>query len=200
MGMLSDLIANIRDSKRRISQGRCDGKEGLRRKIMEACVLSSELKAKYVSKFLLKKLCKAVRAMKKYLNVLVWVHFHRMSDQLMEEFKRNKVEVYQYDGRQNAASKIAILEKFDSEEPGVRVLVAGINSMQAGITLRHVEKVFFTENYFSAIGIDQAVARTRRIGVNTDTVYTFLEVEGTFDGYINAIVDRKAALIEKTMR
>ena len=186
---LSKLIEEIKEDKRRAARG--SAKEDIRIKIMEACVLSSKLKAKYVSLYLEGRISG---------NVLVWVHFHKMSDDLVETFRKQNVEVYQYDGRKSAAEKTEILRAFDSPREGNRVLVAGINAMQAGVTLRNVQSVFFTENYFSAVGIQQAVARTRRIGVLSDTSYTFLEVKGTFDKYISNIVERKSDVIQKTMR
>ena len=132
---------------------------------MEACVLSSKLKAKYVSLYLEGRISG---------NVLVWVHFHKMSDDLVETFRKQNVEVYQYDGKVCAAEKTGDTTRFRQSPRGKPRTVAGINAMQAGVTLRNVQSVFFTENYFSAVGIQQAVARTRR-GQSSPTSYTFLK-------------------------
>jgi SNF2 family DNA or RNA helicase len=124
---------------------------------------------------------------------LVFCHWHREMDLVLDAVSGLNVPVMKIDGKTPGPERQAVCDAFNAHE-GQVVLVLQINCACTGLNLQGATSVIFTSFDWQATNETQAIARAHRIGQTNRVTVHRITAKNSIDHYVSNTQQRKLGI------
>lgn len=130
------------------------------------------------------------------IDKLVVMAHHRAAIRIVcDHLTKHGIRAEEITGATSEFNRTRIVESFQSDPKGVRVIVGNIQAAGTGLTMTAACRLDMLESSWTPADNVQAVRRIRRKGQARPTLVRFVSLEDSFDQVVSTIVQRKANTI-----
>ncbi|AGE53721.1 ATP-dependent helicase [Acanthocystis turfacea Chlorella virus GM0701.1] len=121
---------------------------------------------------------------------IIFTHFHKEMDYIAAMLKSHGFSSARLDGRVSAKGRISSVESFN-EDPECNFLLVQIDAGGVGLNLQVAKRIYITSVHWNASSEIQAIARSYRIGQDSQVTVKRLIINNTVDDAIVGIQQKK---------
>jgi SNF2 family DNA or RNA helicase len=121
---------------------------------------------------------------------IIFTHFHKEMDYIAATLKSHGFASVRLDGRVSANGRVASIESFNND-PETNFLLVQIDAGGVGLNLQVAKRIYITSVHWNGTSEIQAIARSYRIGQDSQVTVKRLIINNTVDDAIVGIQQQK---------
>jgi SWI/SNF-related matrix-associated actin-dependent regulator 1 of chromatin subfamily A len=130
--------------------------------------------------------------------VIIWYHFDRMKDALINKFPQDQVLVI--GGDTLPMKRQVIVNDFRNPDSKKRILILSLTACSTGLNICNAEEMYFADRGFTPAHELQAKKRAHRIGCTAPVNCYFPVAKGTYDERLVQTLNKKDKIVNSTMQ
>lgn len=131
---------------------------------------------------------------------VVFSQFTSFLDLIEKALKRDRFDLYRFDGSMDVKKRTAALNDFKSTSRTPKVLIVSLKAGGVGLNLTNANHVFMMDCWWNAATENQAIDRVHRLGQQKTVYVKQFIISNTIEGRILQIQKRKTAIVKEAFR
>ncbi|KAK0233552.1 SNF2 family N-terminal domain-containing protein [Armillaria fumosa] len=131
---------------------------------------------------------------------VVFSQFTSFLDLIEKALKRDRFDLYRFDGSMDVKKRTAALNDFKSTSRTPKVLIVSLKAGGVGLNLTNANHVFMMDCWWNAATENQAIDRVHRLGQQKTVYVKHFIISNTIEGRILQIQKRKTAIVKEAFR